>query len=121
MNLLDDVKQKLTDKEYTALVDECKTIHNGEASITVGRGPDGRERTLYKSSFEKIIEFNAKLSLARALHRKISELFEKQRNPEVDNSIERELNELRDSCQKRTSISTCRSVIRCSSWCVTDR
>lgn len=95
LNLLDDVKQKLTDKEYTALVDECKTIHNGEASITVGRGPDGRERTLYKSSFEKIIEFNAKLNLARALHWKIYELVKKQRNPEVDNSIERELHELR--------------------------
>ena len=103
LGLLDDVKQKLTDKEYKELADECQTIHNGEASITVGRGPDGRERTLSKSSFERIIEFNAKLSLARELHPKISKLFltveDLKRNPEVDMSIvnqsTRELNELR--------------------------
>lgn len=103
MELLFDVKEKLTTKEYLALLSECQTVHDGEASITIGRGRDGRERTLYKSSFEKIIEFNAKLNLARELHPKISKLFqtveELKRNPEVDMSIvnqsTRELNELR--------------------------
>ena len=104
MELLFDVKEKLTTKEYLALLSECQTVHDGEASITIGRGRDGRERTLYKSSFEKITDFNAKLNLARELHPRISRLFKTledlQRNPEVDISfvkdVKQELNELRN-------------------------
>lgn len=99
IGLLFDVKEKLTNEEYLALTSACKTIHYGDAAITIGRAEDGRERTIYRSSLQNMQEFINNSNLARQIHGNIlnknRRLEELKSDPQADVSlIEKESSEV---------------------------
>lgn len=91
MGMLFDVKEKLTNEEYINLTNACKSIHHGDAAITIGRAEDGRERTIHRSNLQTMQDFVDNLNSARAIHgdilKKNRRLEDLRNDPQSDVSL----------------------------------
>ena len=78
MGVIFDIKDRvMTNDEYLSLNNLCRTVYEGEPVITAGRGEDGRERTVCRTSLKDLYEFVENANAARMVHKQIIEKGEK--------------------------------------------
>lgn len=78
MGVIFDIKDRvMTNDEYLSLNNLCRTVYDGDPVITAGRGEDGRERTVCRTSLQDLYEFVENANAARMLHKQIIQLIDK--------------------------------------------
>lgn len=90
MGVIFDIKDRvMTNDEYLSLNNLCRTVYDGDPVITAGRGEDGRERTVCRTSLKDLYEFVENANAARMIHKKIIEKGDKGNlSSEAESEIE---------------------------------